>query len=72
MMNIQLAKIDYRTGRNPGYSVLFVRALNTSNSDDIVIDPTPGSQVNFNVYLSNNDDDNTIGALAETLTFKTN
>lgn len=65
--NVQLAKID--TYNSKGYSVLLVRALNTSNADDIVFNPTQMTY-SFHVYLGDNDDINRIGLLNQQITFK--
>lgn len=64
--NVQLAKIETS---NKKYSVLIIRALNTGNADDIILDP---SQVryNFNFFLGDNDAINRIGAVNQELTFK--
>ena len=65
--NVQLAKIDGLNSK--GYSVLLIRALNTSNPDDIVFNP---AQMNydFHIYLGDNDDLNRIGLLNQQITFK--
>jgi mono/diheme cytochrome c family protein len=65
--NVKLAKINPFED-NESYSVLFVRKLNTGNTDDIQF--TISTAINFNVYLTDNDDLNTIGAANETLTLK--
>lgn len=65
--NVQLAKID---GLNEkGYKVLLVRALNTSNADDIVFDSSK-MVYDFHIYLGDNDDLNRIGLLNQQITFK--
>lgn len=66
--NVQIALIDEKQ-ENPGYSVLMIRELNTGNSDDVVFQPD-NSPYFFNVFLSDNDDLNTIGEMDVELTFK--
>ncbi|MDH4091641.1 MAG: hypothetical protein OEV74_14325 [Cyclobacteriaceae bacterium] len=66
--NVQLAKIDrYNT---KGYTVLLVRALNTTNADDIVFNPSTQPQYDFAVDFTNNDELNRIGSVTQQLTFK--
>ncbi|HCR53677.1 MAG TPA: hypothetical protein DIW27_04615 [Cytophagales bacterium] len=65
--NVQLAKIDGFNSK--GYSVLLVRALNTSNADDIAFDPAK-MIYEFHIYLGDNDHLNRIGLLNQQLTFK--
>lgn len=65
--NVQLAKIDGFNSK--GYSVLLVRALNTSNADDIAFDPAKMTY-EFHIYLGDNDHLNRIGLLNQQITFK--
>jgi mono/diheme cytochrome c family protein len=69
LSNVQLAKVNTRTD-NKGYSVLFIRKLDTGNNDDIQFVNPESMNLNFNVYLTNNDDLNKVGAIDETITFK--
>lgn len=56
---------------NPtGYKVLFVRKLNTGNPDDIVFDTRSGSTYTMDIQLCNRDSVNYIGAINQTIVFK--
>ncbi|MBL7873113.1 MAG: hypothetical protein JNM78_15960 [Cyclobacteriaceae bacterium] len=66
--NVQLAKID---GNNTkGYSVLLIRALNTTQADDVVFTPISQSQYEFSISIADNDNLNKIGVTNKQLTFK--
>lgn len=65
--NVQLAKIDPINSK--GYSVLVMRALNTSNTDDVVFNPAQLTY-NFHLFFGDNDHLNRIGLLNQQLTFK--
>lgn len=64
--NVKIANIDTY---NSGYSVLIIRALNTAQVDDIVLDPTLNTYA-FNFSLRDNDAINRIGSVNQILTFK--
>ena len=66
--NVQLGKID---GDNTkGYSVLFVRALSTGSTDDIVFNSASKPVYDFTINLMDNDDLNRIGSTTKQLTLK--
>ncbi len=67
--NVLLSKIDETNTK--GYSVLFVRALNTGNPDDIQFTPATQATYEFGINLSSNDNLNRVGALNKQITFKT-
>ncbi|MDH5603626.1 MAG: hypothetical protein OEY51_06795 [Cyclobacteriaceae bacterium] len=67
--NIALAKVNTLKANDTGYQVLLVRKLNTTHNDDIQFDSTLGDYT-YNVYLSDNDNLNMIGAENEKLIFK--
>ncbi|MDH5379733.1 MAG: c-type cytochrome [Cyclobacteriaceae bacterium] len=68
MSNIALARMLVAKKNPDGYSVLLIRKLDTGNADDVSF--LPATDVNFNVFLYDNDEINKIGALNETLIFK--
>ena len=70
--NVPMASLDMRDTNN-GYSVLFIRELSTGNNDDVVFDAgSDRLEINFNVYITNGDDVNKVGAENEVLVLKAN
>ena len=61
---------NFSASTNTEYKLLLVRKLNTTNSDDIIIDTTAQS-VNFTIGLTDNDEINYVGTQLS-LTFKYN
>ncbi len=68
LSNVQLSRIDYE-GENPGYSVLLIRKLNTGHDDDVSFSTSTGMPYKFNIYLTDNDGLNLVGALDNELIF---
>ena len=66
--NLKTAGIKARS--NIEHKVLFVRKLNTGNTDDIVFNSDGTMEYNFTVNLTDNDELNYIGSITKTLTFK--
>ncbi len=67
--NIQLARMNTSASQS-GYKVLLIRKLNTGKDDDEQFDLSQGRQFEFDVYLTDNDNLNLVGAASEELTFK--
>lgn len=53
-----------------GYKVLFVRKLDTQNSDDIKFETKQGNSYKLNISLCNNDSINFVGSLNQNIVFK--
>jgi hypothetical protein len=64
--NVKLGNIETY---NKGYQILLIRALNTSQADDIVLNPA-NATYNFNFSVRDNDMINQIGSTNQILTFK--
>lgn len=67
--NVVLGKIDIIKKNTNGYQVMFVRKLNTGNADDAVFSPKDGL-IDFDIYLYDNDDLNSVGSTGHSLFFK--
>ena len=69
LSNVQLSRIN-TSSVNAGYKVLLIRKLNTGNDDDVAFDLTQGRQYDFDVYLSDDDNNNLVGKNTVQLIFK--
>ena len=67
--NLNTSKIKARSETGE-YQVLFVRKLNTGNSDDIIFKTDGTNEYKFTIKLSDNDDINYIGSINNLLIFK--
>ena len=67
--NVILGTIDV-SKVNPGYTVLFIRKLQTGNQDDIQFNLSESREYNMNIYLTDDDDLNFVGEDGKKLTFE--
>ena len=68
--DVSLALIRINSRDKTKYQVLMKRLLKTNKSNDVQFNLAENTSYSFNIYLSDNDNENRVGIMNKTLIFK--